>query len=144
MRKLLASRTAWVVLFVVAVSLLVVGSINPPSSAAAARISGLDSIIKCPACEDLSIAQSDAPSSVTLRNEVATWVHNGWSDGRIEQAVVARYGPGGLLLPPASGVDAALYVIPLGAIALAALGLGWYLWRRLGRRRLAGVGAAAP
>lgn len=140
MTKLLSSRLAWGVLAVAAISLLVIGSINPPSSAAAARIAGLDSIIKCPACEDLSIAQSDAPSSVTLRNEVASWVHAGWSDARIKQAVIARYGPGGMLLPPANGVDAALYYIPLGAIGIAAVGLGWYLWRRQGRRRLAGAG----
>jgi cytochrome c-type biogenesis protein CcmH/NrfF len=74
---------------------------------------------------------------VTLRNEVAGWVHSGWSDQRIEQAVVARYGPGGLLLPSGTGVEAALYFIPLGAIAAAAAVLGWYFWRR--QRRLVGA-----
>jgi len=140
--KLLSSRLAWGLLFAGAVALLVIGSINPPASATAARISRLDSIIKCPACEDLSIAQSDAPTSVTLRHEVAAWVEAGWSNARIEQEVVARYGPSGLLLPPGGGVDAALYVIPLGAIGAAALGLGGYFWRR--QRRLALVGSGSP
>jgi cytochrome c-type biogenesis protein CcmH len=135
--KLLSSRLAWALLLAIAIVLLVIGSINPPVSSAAARISRLDSIVKCPACEDLSIAQSDAPTSVTLRNEVAGWVHSGWSDQRIEQAVVARYGPGGLLLPSGTGVEAALYFIPLGAIAAAAAVLGWYFWRR--QRRLVGA-----
>lgn len=135
MIKLLSSRVAWVLLLAIAIALLVIGSINPPASSASARISRLDSIIKCPACEDLSIAESDAPTSVTLRNEVAAWVHAGWSDARIEQAVVARYGPGGLLLPSGSGIDAALYVIPLGAIGIAGLGLAGYFWRRRGRQR---------
>jgi cytochrome c-type biogenesis protein CcmH len=137
--KILGSRIAWGLLAVITVVLLVVGSINPPSSAAAARISRLDSIIKCPACEDLSIAQSDAPTSVTLRNDVAAWVHAGWSDQRIEHVVVSRFGPGGLLLPEASGVDALLYAVPLGAIGVAAACLGWFFWRR--QRRLAGVRA---
>jgi len=137
--KLLSSRLAWALLLVIAVLLLVIGSINPPTSSAAARISRLDSIIKCPACEDLSIAQSDAPTSVTLRNEVASWVHSGWSDRRIEQEVVARYGPGGLLLPSARGVEAALYLIPLGAIAAAGASLAWQLWRRQRRLFPAGV-----
>jgi cytochrome c-type biogenesis protein CcmH len=128
--KLLSSRVAWALLLVIAVVLLVIGSITPSVSSAEARISRLDSIIKCPACEDLSIAQSDAPTSVTLRNDVATWVHAGWSDRRIEQAVVARYGPGGLLLPAASGIDAALYFIPLGAIGIAVVLLAVFLWRR--------------
>jgi cytochrome c-type biogenesis protein CcmH len=132
--KLLSSRIAWALLLVITVVLLVIGSISPPVSSGAARISRLDSIIKCPACEDLSIAESDAPTSVTLRNEVAAWVHDGWSDQRIEQEVVARYGPAGLLLPSATGVDAALYFIPLGAIGVAVVSMSWFLWRR--QRRL--------
>jgi cytochrome c-type biogenesis protein CcmH len=133
--RILGSRPAWALLGVVAVALLVIGSINRPTSSATARVSRLDSIIKCPACEDLSIAQSDAPTSLTLRNEVTAWVHAGWSDQRIEQTVVDRYGPGGLLLPAASGVDTLLYAIPLGAIGAAAACLGWFFWRR--QRRLA-------
>jgi cytochrome c-type biogenesis protein CcmH len=140
--KFLSSRLAWALLLVVAVGLLVIGSINPPSSSAAARISRLDSIIKCPACEDLSIAQSDAPTSVTLRNEVAGWVHSGWSDQRIEQEVVSRFGPGGLLLPSATGVEAALYFIPLGAIAIAAVALASFFWRR--QRRLVSARVSVP
>lgn len=130
MTKILSSRISWAVLLVVAAGLLLLGSINPPVSSAAARISRLDSIIKCPACEDLSIAQSAAPSAVTLRNQVAGWVHQGWSNARVEQAVVADYGPGGLLLPPAGGIDGALYLVPLGAIGAAAAALGWFFWRR--------------
>lgn len=134
MIKLLSSRVAWVLCLSIAVVLLVIGSSRPPISSAAARISRLDSIIKCPACEDLSIAQSDAPTSVTLRGEVAAWVHRGWSDARIEGEIVSRYGPGGLLLPSASGVAAALYAVPLGAIGAAAVALSWFFWRR--ERRL--------
>jgi cytochrome c-type biogenesis protein CcmH len=131
--KLLGSRIAWAVLLAAAVVLLAIGSVNPPSSSAAARISRLDSIIKCPGCEDLSIAQSDAPGSVTLRNEVATWVRKGWSDQRIEQVVVDRYGEAGLLLPTASGGAGLLYIVPLAVIGLAAVLLGWHLWRRPAR-----------
>ncbi|HXY42903.1 MAG TPA: cytochrome c-type biogenesis protein CcmH [Acidimicrobiales bacterium] len=142
MIKLLSSRLAWAILLVIAIVLLVIGSINPPASSTAARISRLDSLIKCPGCEDLSIAESEAPSSVTLRNEVAVWVHDGWSNERIEQAVVARYGQSGLLLPSAAGVDAALYFIPLGAIAVAAGVLGSYFWRR--QRRLVTAATGVP
>jgi cytochrome c-type biogenesis protein CcmH/NrfF len=131
----LTSRAAWAFLAAAAVALLIIGSIHPPPTSAQARISRLDSLIRCPACEDLSLAQSDAPSSVTLRREVAAWVHEGWSDGRIEQAVVARYGQGGLLLPASSGADAALYVVPLAVAAAAAGGVGLLLWRRRRGRR---------
>jgi cytochrome c-type biogenesis protein CcmH/NrfF len=122
--RVLGSRASWALLGLVAVVLLVIGSINPPSSAASARIARLDSIIKCPACEDLSIAESDAPTSVTLRNEVATWVHAGWTDQRIEQVVML------------------LYALPLGAIAAAAACLSWFFWRR--HRRLTMARASVP
>lgn len=145
MIKLLGSRSAWAVLLVTVVALLLVGSLDRPVSSATARISRLDSIIKCPACEDLSIAQSAAPSSVTLRVEVAGWVRRGWSDHRIEQEVVARYGPGALLLPLASGVDVALYLVPIVAVGLAAAALGSFMWRRQRRQRQLGAArVAAP
>jgi len=135
--RVLSSRLAWVALLVTAIVLLSIGSVHPPASTAASRASYLDSIVKCPACEDLSITQSDAPSAVTLRHEVAGWIAAGWSNQQIEQAVVARYGPGGLLIPTGSGLDAALYVVPIAVIGVAALGLGSFLWRR--RRRPAVV-----
>ena len=126
----LTSRVAWACLAAAAVALLAIGSIHPPPTTAAARIAHLDSIIRCPSCEDLSLTQSDAASSLTLRREVASWVHQGWSDNRIEQAVVARYGQAGLLLPQSSGAAAALYIVPLAIVGAAAAGVGLFLWRR--------------
>lgn len=124
----LASRAAWAVLSAVAVTVLAYGSIHGSPSSKAARAGQLDTLIKCPACEDLSIAQSDAPSSVTLRHEVAHFVDEGWSDGRIESWVTDRYGAGALLVP--QGESAALYVLPVAAAGLGVAGLGWYMWRR--------------
>lgn len=128
--RILAARSSWVVLAALAVALFVVGSVHPPSSSAAAREAHLDSVIKCPSCEDLSLAQSDAPSAVALRHEVATWVSNGWSDQRVEDWVVAHDGPGGLLVPPASGPSATLYVVPGVLLAVGSACLAWFLWRR--------------
>lgn len=128
-------------LAVVAVALLTVGSVRAAKSPEAARTSALESLIKCPQCDDLSIAESDAPSSVQLRHRVATFVAAGWSNGRIESWVTARYGSNALLLPPAGGANETLYVLPAALVALAAAGLAWYLWRR---RSLARHEAAPP
>lgn len=125
-----ASRPAWIVLGLVAVGALAVGSVHPAVSSAAARRAALDAVIKCPACEDLSIAQSDAPSAVSLRREVATFVADGWSNGRIESWVTARFGPSALLVPQSSGVSGVLFFVPVALIAIAAVLLGRYLWRR--------------
>jgi cytochrome c-type biogenesis protein CcmH len=94
------------------------------------RIAHLDSVIKCPSCVDLSIAQSDAPIAVGLRAEVAAWVHEGLSDTRIEQLVVARFGAQALLVPSGSGVDVLLWAVPASVVGGAAVLLAVYLWRR--------------
>jgi cytochrome c-type biogenesis protein CcmH len=125
-----ASRMAWMLLVAVGVTMLAIGSTHPRESSSAARVAQLDSIIKCPACEDLSIAQSDAPSSLALRTRVEQFVADGWSSGRIESWVTSRYGSDALLVPPTSGVDETLYVVPLAVLGAAVVGLGWYLWRR--------------
>lgn len=117
-------------LAVLAVVLLAVGSVHPPPTTTGARIAHLEAVIKCPSCEDLSLSESNAPSALTLRREVATDVRAGWSDQRIENWVVARYGPGGLLEPEASGASLALYVVPGAIVVGAAACLGWALWRR--------------
>jgi cytochrome c-type biogenesis protein CcmH len=134
----LASRAAWLVLAAIAVTVLAIGSIHGSGTGAAARTAQLDAVIKCPACEDLSIAQSDAPSAVALRRRVASFVASGWSDARIESWVTARYGTNALLVPPAGGVNDTLYVVPVAAVGLAAAGLAWHLWRR--RQALQAVG----
>jgi cytochrome c-type biogenesis protein CcmH/NrfF len=126
----LASRPAWVVVAVVAVVALAVGSVHPAQANSAARIAHLDSLIKCPSCVDLSIAQSDAPIAVGLRSEVVTWVHQGLSDARIEQLVVARFGEQALLVPSGTGADELLWAVPLSVIGSAGVLLAGYLWRR--------------
>lgn len=129
-RSLLSSRVAWVAVGVVVVVALAIGSVHPTAPGESARISRLDSAIKCPSCFNLSIAQSQAPLAVDLRHQVVVWVHHGLSDAQIQHLVVARYGPGVLLVPSGSTVDALLWAIPIVLIGGAAVVLGVYLWRR--------------
>lgn len=138
LRGVASTRAAWALLFVLAVVFLAIGSVHPPASGDAARVARLESIIKCPSCDDLSIAQSDAAGAVALRQRVREFVAEGWSDERVESWVVARYGSDVLLLPPTSGVSATLYLVPITAVALAVIGLGVYLWRRRTAARLEG------
>lgn len=131
----LSSRPAWALVAILAVSALAVGSVHPSQPSAAARITRLDSLIKCPSCVDLSIAQSDAPVAVGLRQQVALWVHEGLSDARIEQLVVDRFGEQALLVPPGAGSDVLLFAVPAGVLGVAGVSLAVYLFRR---RRLGG------
>jgi len=132
--SVLASRPAWVLVAVVAVVALAVGSVHSRGPTAATRIARLDSLIKCPSCVDLSIAQSDAPIAVALRADVAAWVHEGLSDSTIERLVVTRFGPQVLLVPTGSGADVLLWVVPILLVGGGGVLLAVYLWhrRRLG------------
>ncbi|HTW99059.1 MAG TPA: cytochrome c-type biogenesis protein CcmH [Acidimicrobiales bacterium] len=140
---LLSSRPAWVAAGLLAAGLLAYGSMHSAATPAAARISYLESVIKCPNCEDLTIGQSTSQSADTLRGLVVGWVGAGRSDAWIEQQVVQHYGSDEILDPPVSGVDALVWVVPLAVVVLAVGGLVWFLLRR---RRPAGSasGEAAP
>jgi cytochrome c-type biogenesis protein CcmH len=133
-RELLTGRVAWALLACVVVATLAVGSVHPGVSSESARISRLDSIIKCPSCDDLSIAQSDASTAVALRAVVAADVHAGESDAQIEAYAVARYGPS-ILLQPSNPL---VWVLPIAGIAVAAGALGVVLWRRRRGSRVEG------
>jgi cytochrome c-type biogenesis protein CcmH len=102
----------------------------PSTSSAAARISHLESMVRCPSCEDLSVAQSNATTAVAVRHEIAARVHRGDSDTAILTSLEATYGSSVLLSPPTSGLGALLWAVPLALVALAAL-----VAARLVRRR---------
>ena len=133
--SVLSSRPGWLTVALVAVVALAVGSVHSDQPSSAARISHLDSLIKCPSCVDLSIAQSEAAIAVGLRAEVAAWVHQGLSDARIEQLVVARFGEQALLVPSGTGADLLLWAVPVSVLGAAGVLLAGYLWRR---RRIEG------
>jgi cytochrome c-type biogenesis protein CcmH len=96
----------------------------------AQRVSALEAQIKCPSCQDLSVAQSTTSSAVAVRNQITRMVVQGDSDTQIENALVARYGSTVLLRPPTQGLTLLVWLVPViaGAIALGALGT--LFWRR--------------
>jgi cytochrome c-type biogenesis protein CcmH len=133
------TRAAWVVLAVVLAVALAVGAHRPsPAPGPAQRAAALDAALRCPSCQDVSVADSSAPTAVAIRRIVATRVAAGQSDAAVEAFLVSRYGPDILLRPPASGGVGAVWLVPIVAVPAALVALGVFLWRR---RRIA---AAAP
>ena len=129
-RGLLAHPIAWGIVIAGFVGLLAFGSIHAPPSSSAARVSYLDSIIKCPACDNISIAQSDIVQARELRDKVAQLVDKGWSNSAIESYVVGLYGSNELLTPAKSGLTGAVWLLPVLATGIAVVALGTVLWRR--------------
>jgi cytochrome c-type biogenesis protein CcmH len=107
-----------------------VGTVGGGSETPAQRASGLLSEVRCPACADLSVTQSNAPSAVAIRQYVERAVARGESDGAIESYLVSRYGPSVLLNPPAHGVTALVWILPVAVVAAAAAGLAFAFRRR--------------
>ena len=126
--KILASFRLWALALVVLAVFAVVSTPSAPSSQS--RIAHLESLVKCPSCEDLSVAQSNATSAVAVRNEIAKKVKAGESDNQILTSLEDVYGTSILLSPSTSGIGALLWIGPLLVlIVVAVIGV------RLARRR---------
>jgi cytochrome c-type biogenesis protein CcmH len=96
-------------------AVVVIAVVSAPStSSAAQRISHLESLVKCPSCEDLSVAQSTASSAVAVRHEIAQMVAKGDSDTQILTTIEDSYGPAILLSPSTSGLGTLLWLLPTG------------------------------
>lgn len=130
-RSQVASAVAALVLVAVA---LVAGSglLSSGAPTQAERIEAITARVKCPACEGLSVADSNAPSSLAARDQIASWVRAGASDAEVERRVVAAYGTEALLSPPRRGLTLWLWVLP---IALVVAGLASFTLVALSRRR---------
>jgi len=131
------SAVALVVLAAVALSIgSGVGRASTPTGAG--RAASLESRIRCPQCEDISVAQSQASSAIQARRQITSMLAAGSTDAQVEQSFVDRYGPSILLSPPATGLGALVWILPSAGAALAIGAIGVLFWRRqraLGRLR---------
>lgn len=126
--KILRSFALWCVAFLAVVAFAVV--LNPHGSNESARIAHLETLVRCPSCDDLSVAVSNATSAIAVRHEIASKVHEGQSDNKILTSLESAYGTSILLSPPTSGLGILLWVVPiLGLLLLIASAI------RLTRRR---------
>jgi cytochrome c-type biogenesis protein CcmH len=87
---------------------------------------------RCPVCAGESVAASQAPEAVEIRQLVEHWLQEGDSQATIRSFLVHDYGLSILERPPASGVTVLVWILPLvaGALAITGLGLGFARWRR--------------
>ena len=131
LRSFFVGPWGYLALAVLIVAVLWAGSGTKHQSPDAARIAHLESIIRCPSCADLSIANSETTSANGLRVEVARLVGEGRSDQAIEAQIEAQY-PGTLLVPSGEA-GVAVFVIPAVVIVAGALTFVLLLVRRRNR-----------
>ena len=97
------------------------------------RVAGLAHELRCLVCQNQSLAESNAPLAVDLRNQIREQLAGGASERDVREYMVARYGDFVLYNPPLKASTVALWAGPF-LLLVAGMVL---LWRRLKRRRAA-------
>lgn len=118
-------------LLVLGVALLIgSGVFDSSAQTVAQRAAVIEANVRCPACTDLSVAQSNSTTAIAVRHQIESMVASGSSTADIDQTLVSEYGQTILLTPPDSGGIPLIWLIPLvlGVGAVAAVGV--LFWRR--------------
>jgi cytochrome c-type biogenesis protein CcmH len=97
------------------------------------RVRELSSELRCLVCQNQTLADSNAPLAVDLRNQVREQLKSGKSERDVIAFLVARYGDFVLYRPPLQANTVLLWIGPFILLALGAL----LLAHRLRRRRAA-------
>ena len=91
-----------------------------------ARFKKLSNELRCPTCQGLSVKDSEAGFSTSIKGKIRELMKQGKSDEEIMAYFVERYGEWILRAPPLSGFNIVLWILPGAAIIT---GLIWVLYR---------------
>lgn len=118
-------------LLVIAVgaALILSGRSEGPRSDAA-RVEQLSEQLRCPVCDGLAVADSPSSTARAIARDVARRVDDGETDEQIRTAYVQQYGSWILLEPPASGIGAVAWFVPVAVVVGAGGVAAWTLRRR--------------
>jgi cytochrome c-type biogenesis protein CcmH len=94
------------------------------------RVNALAVELRCLVCQNQTLADSNAPLAVDLRNQIREQLEAGKSEQDVVDFLVARYGDFVLYRPPLKASTAALWAGPFVILAFGA----WLLIRRIRRR----------
>jgi len=103
---------------------------DPPDEATAtARTERLQTNLRCPVCQGLSVSDSPSDAARAMGDRIAELVREGYTEDQITDYFVDRYGAWVELEPPSEDHQA-LFWTPVVAVGLGAIGLFVF-----GRRR---------
>jgi cytochrome c-type biogenesis protein CcmH len=117
-----------------------------PAAAAEPRASlaEIEKQVMCPVCGTL-LQLAESPQAQREKAFVKRLIKEGKTEDQIKDALVAEYGEEVLALPPDSGFSLSAYLVPIVAflIAVVALAIGVWRWRRAGGPKDGGSPRAA-
>jgi cytochrome c-type biogenesis protein CcmH len=130
----------WAALVVVVGVALGIGTFDRGSGARSdeERAHSLAEGFRCPTCRGQSVADSDAPAAIAIRQQIERQIDEGRSDDEIRDYVLSRY-PRSEQVPPRSGLAGLVWVLPVAGVVLAAaaLAVAFRRWRVVVERRSA-------
>jgi cytochrome c-type biogenesis protein CcmH len=101
------------VMLATGVALALVAARGPaPPRTMPERVRAVASTIRCPVCQDLSVADSPARLAQEIRTQIAQKLAQGETPDQIRQDYVRVYGEFVLLSPPRRGIDLVVWVAP--------------------------------
>ena len=94
------------------------------------QVQTLANELRCLVCQNQTLADSNAPLAVDLRNQIREQLKAGKSEQDVVDFMVARYGDFVLYRPPLKATTVALWAGPFAILVFGA----WLLIRRIRRR----------
>ena len=94
------------------------------------RVMSLAHELRCLVCQNQTLADSNAPLAVDLRNQIREQLAAGRSEGEVVEFLVARYGDFVLYRPPFKSTTALLWAGPFLFLAFGAFMLVRFVRRR--------------
>ncbi len=131
----------WVLIGVVSVAGIAVGwGGSPTTGTGNDRLFSLSEQMKCLQCTGESVANSQAPIAIEMRDEIERQMSRGQSNDEILTYFVDRYGQRVLLNPASSGLGAIIWILP---VVVVAVGIA-VIAARLARQRAPDVADLDP
>ena len=95
---------------------------GPPMSGDAldAKTAEVASLLRCPVCQGMSIADSPSEMAVNMKHQVRALLERGYTQDQILDYFERSYGQFVLLKPGFQGVNALVWILPLIALAIGA------------------------
>jgi cytochrome c-type biogenesis protein CcmH len=82
------------------------------------RTQQVGALLRCPVCQGLSVSDSPAEMAVNMRGQVRELLSRGYTQEQILRYFERSYGQFVLLKPKFNGVAAAVWILPLLAVAI--------------------------